>query len=76
MGRTLRALITARVWRSLREDESGQELLEYALLAVFIGLAGILSFPTIVSQLSSGYAADNAAIQADWQPCDPGGCAP
>ena len=70
----LRALITARLWRSLRRDESGQDMLEYALLAAFIGIAGIVSFPLIVSKLSTGYVNHNTAIQADWQPCDPGGC--
>lgn len=76
MSRTFRALIKARLWRSLRRDESGQDLLEYALLALIIGLAGILAFPLIVSKLSNGYTTGNTAIQADWQPCDPGGCTP
>ena len=71
---TQKALITARLWRSLRRDESGQDMLEYALLAAFIGIAGIVSFPLIVSKLSTGYTNHNTAIQADWQPCDPGGC--
>jgi Flp pilus assembly pilin Flp len=74
--RTFKALITARPWRLLRRDESGQDILEYGLLALIIGLAGILSFPAIVGKLSAGYANENAAIQADWQPCDPGGCTP
>ena len=60
----------------LRRDESGQDLLEYALLAGIIGIAGILAFPSIVSKLSNGYVNDNIQIQADWQPCDPGGCTP
>ena len=76
MGRTFKALTAARLWRRLRRDESGQDVLEYALLAVIIGLAGVLVFPSIVSKLSNGYATSNTAIQADWQPCNPGGCAP
>lgn len=72
MVRSLRALITGRLWR----DESGQDLLEYAILAVTIGIAGALVFPTIIGKLSNNYGSSNAAIQADWQPCDPGGCTP
>ncbi len=41
----VRALITARLWRSLRRDESGQDVLEYGLLAVIIGIAGIAVVP-------------------------------
>lgn len=76
MSRTLRALMTMRVWRALRRDESGQDLLEYGLLAVIIGIAGILAFPAIVDKLSVGYADSNTAIQTDWEPCPPGGCTP
>ena len=76
MGRKPKALTTARRWRLLGRNESGQELIEYALLALVIGAAGVLIFPSIVSKLSAGYVAENAAIQADWEPCDPGGCAP
>ena len=65
-----------RLWRLLRRDDSGQDLLEYAILAATIGIAGILAFPAIVDKLSDNYTDGNAAIQADWQPCDPGGCAP
>lgn len=70
------ALTEARLWRRLRREEAGQDVLEYGLLAVIIGLCGILVFPSIVSKLSSGYVAENNEIQADWQPCDPGGCTP
>jgi Flp pilus assembly pilin Flp len=65
-----------KLWRALRRDESGQDLLEYALLAATIGIAGALIFPSIVNKLSDNYADANTEIQADWQPCDPGGCAP
>ena len=43
---------------------------------MIIGIAGMLAFPQIVSKLSTGYVNHNTAIQADWQPCDPGGCTP
>ena len=76
MTRPFRALMTIGVLRALRRDESGQDLLEYGLLAVIIGLAGILVFPAIVNKLSNGYANSNTEVQADWEPCPPGGCSP
>ena len=75
MGRKRGGLMT-RLWRLLRRDDSGQDLLEYAILAATIGIAGILVFPTIVEKLSDNYSDGNAQMQTDWQPCDPGGCAP
>ena len=76
MGRTFRRAKAVRLWRLLRRDESGQDVLEYGLLAIIIGIAGVLVFPSIVSKLGNGYTNNNTAIQADWQPCDPGGCTP
>jgi Flp pilus assembly pilin Flp len=76
MNGTVSARMTTRGLRALRRDESGQDLLEYGLLAVIIGIAGILAFPSIVNKLSDGYADSNTAIQVDWEPCPPGGCAP
>jgi Flp pilus assembly pilin Flp len=54
-------------------DQSGQELIEYGLLVVTVGLAGVLLFPIIQAKLSAGFAANDSAIQRDWQPCEPGG---
>ena len=62
--------------RALRRDESGQDLLEYGILLATIGIAGALVFPTIIDKLSDNYIDGNAEIQADWEPCDPGGCTP
>jgi Flp pilus assembly pilin Flp len=72
----LRMLSQPALRRSLRRDERGQDMIEYGLLAVIIGLAGILLFPTIVGKLSAGYTWSNTEVQADWHPCDPGGCTP
>ena len=59
-------------WRRLVSDQTGQELLEYGLLIVTIGLAGALLFPIIEGKLSVTYSANDSAIQRDWSPCDPG----
>jgi len=60
-------------WRRLVSDQTGQDLIEYGLLIVTIGLAGALLFPIIEGKLSVGFAANDSAIQRDWAPCDPGG---
>jgi len=60
-------------WRRLASDQTGQDLIEYGLLIVTIGLAGALLFPIIEGKLSVGFAANDSAIQRDWAPCDPGG---
>jgi Flp pilus assembly pilin Flp len=58
-------------WHRLVSDQAGQELIEYGLLIVTIGLAGALLFPIIEGKLSTGYSANDSAIQRDWSPCDP-----
>ena len=59
-------------WRRLVSDQTGQELIEYGLLIVTIGLAGALFFPIIQGKLAVGYSTNDSAIQRDWAPCDPG----
>ena len=75
MGRT-RAGLMRTLLRALRRDESGQDLVEYGILLATIGIAGALVFPTIIEKLSDNYVSGNTEIQADWEPCDPGGCVP
>lgn len=59
--------------RLLRE-EAGQDLLEYALLATFIGLVGILTWQAIGSDVAAKYAGWDGGIQT-LSSCtpDPGG---
>jgi Flp pilus assembly pilin Flp len=66
--------MTGGLVRLLWRDESGQDMLEYGLLAVIIAIAGILVFPSIVDKLSDNYSDSNTAIQDHWEPCPPGGC--
>jgi Flp pilus assembly pilin Flp len=55
-------------------DDSGQDLVEYALLSGIIGVAGILLFPVIASKMGAAYTAWNSGVQTAWEPCAPGGC--
>jgi len=51
--------ILKRLWR---EDE-GQDLVEYALLVAFVGLAGLVGWLAIQNAIATGYAGWDAADQ-------------
>jgi Flp pilus assembly pilin Flp len=53
-------------------EESAQDLLEYALLTAFIGLAGIAGFNGISAAIGSWYDSSNTAVNDKWRPCNPG----
>ncbi len=55
----------------LLADETGQDLVEYALLAGSIGLVGIAAWQGIVAGIGSGYQGWDANMQAAWEPADP-----
>jgi hypothetical protein len=59
---------------SLREfwtSDSAQDLAEYALLAVFIGLAGILVWGGIASLIGLNYSGYRDDVPALWEPPPP-----
>jgi pilus assembly protein Flp/PilA len=41
--------------RSLLQDESGQDLIEYALIAALIALAGVAGMKTVGSGIASAF---------------------
>ena len=52
-------------------DERGDDLVEYALLAGLIGLAGVLAFNTLSGKMGNAYTAWNANAQSQWVPDAP-----
>ena len=60
------------IMRFLRE-ESGQDVIEYALLAAFIGVAGAVAARLIVTTMTGSYTAWDAAVQALWEMPAPAG---
>jgi Flp pilus assembly pilin Flp len=58
--------------RLLHED-SAQDLVEYALLASFIGLIGAAAFSSLESAIHTTYAAFNTNNNNNWQMPAPGG---
>jgi Flp pilus assembly pilin Flp len=63
-----RSLVTRFVY-----DETGQDLIEYGLLAATIGIAGVLVFPLIQARLAPAFSGWGTAVQTICTPADPGG---
>ena len=53
-------------------DENGQDLVEYALLASFIGLCAIAGFNALENALSNAYGAFTTSENNNWMMPDPG----
>ena len=52
-------------------DDSGQDLIEYALLTGIIGISGVLILSTLSTTMGAAYRGWNTAGQNAWQPCPP-----
>lgn len=65
-GRRLRSFIATFV-----RDDSGQDLIEYALLTGIIGVTTLLAFSSISTKMGNTYNNWNTAAQNVWVPCPP-----
>lgn len=45
--------MTLRIWKELVQDESGQDLIEYALITGLIGATAIASLNAIATKIST-----------------------
>lgn len=63
----------ALVARRFFADRRGQDLVEYALLVAFIGVASLAAAPAIQTGIQQGYAIWNENIQQQWDPPAPAG---
>ena len=52
-------------------DDSGQDLIEYALLTAIITISGVLILSTLSTTMGTAYSGWNTAGQNVWQPCPP-----
>ena len=50
--------------KNLLKDEEGQDLVEYALLLVFLALAAIAILPTLGSTVNTVFSQSNSALNA------------
>ena len=51
-------------WARLRAEESGQDVVEYALLGALIGIASILTWQLLVVTVANVYNAADTGVQA------------
>jgi Flp pilus assembly pilin Flp len=63
LGRTLRRWLL---------DDSGQDLIEYGLLASIVAIAGVLVFPAIKTAMGVHFGAWGDAVYNLWTPNNPG----
>jgi Flp pilus assembly pilin Flp len=50
--------------KNLLKDEQGQDLVEYALLLVFLALAAITILPTLGSSVNKVFSQSNSSLNA------------
>jgi Flp pilus assembly pilin Flp len=58
-------------FRRFLSDESGQDLVEYALLATIIGIAGYLVLPVIAPKMGNAYLQWGGQVYNAWVPAAP-----
>jgi Flp pilus assembly pilin Flp len=61
--------ILGKLWR----DDTGQDVVEYALLAMLIGLGSYAGFVAIQTTIHDSYGVWDTGQQNLWVPPDPGG---
>ena len=62
------------LWREFWTDDSGQDIVEYALLAALVGIASIVTWQGVAGSVGALYTSANSGVQ-DLSACtpDPGG---
>lgn len=60
----------------LLTDETGQDIVEYALLTAFFGLCALTAWSTLREALSASYAGTSSGVQSLWEPPPPSGSPP
>lgn len=51
-------------FKKLLRDESGQDLIEYALVAAIIGLAAVAAMSTLASNISNAFSAVGSKLSS------------
>jgi Flp pilus assembly pilin Flp len=54
-------------------DDSGQDLVEYALLTAFFGLCAIAAWTGIHGAIAANYGSTSGGLQGLWDPPPPSG---
>jgi Flp pilus assembly pilin Flp len=61
------------LWRRFLRDDLGQDVIEYGLLAGFIGIACLTVWISIQGHLHDLYVGYDQDVQGLWEPPNPGG---
>jgi Flp pilus assembly pilin Flp len=59
--------------RRIARDDSGQDVVEYALLTAFFGLAAFAAWTSIRDALGIGYTNTTSGVQSLWDAPPPSG---
>jgi Flp pilus assembly pilin Flp len=59
--------------RRIARDDSGQDVVEYALLTAFFGLATLAAWTSIHNALGVSYGNTTTGVQGLWDPPPPSG---
>jgi Flp pilus assembly pilin Flp len=59
------------VLRRLAADESGQDLVEYGLLAGIIGITSLIAYTSIPDAMGNAFQGWSSEVYDLWQPADP-----
>ena len=63
------------VLRRLLSDDTGQDIVEYAILTALIAAGSVLLFSALAIIMRDSYQNGwNQSAQDAWEPCPPGGC--
>ena len=66
-GSTSRGVVTRPLIARLCCDDEGQDLIEYVLLASFIGLVGLLAYQFLGDTMRDVYTGWDSSVQSQWQ---------
>lgn len=53
-----------RVWVKLLRDDSGQDLIEYALVAAIIGLAAVAAMSSLANNMSNAFSVVSSKLSS------------
>ena len=57
--------LASRIWKRWLEDECGQDVIEYALLASFLGFGAVVGVSLVSAAMNDTYTAWDDAAQSD-----------
>jgi Flp pilus assembly pilin Flp len=60
-----------QIFRRLLTEQTGQDLVEYGLLASIIAIAGVALFPSIQERIGEVFTEWGTAVYNVWIPNDP-----